>query len=158
MYIQHIGAIKVKQLAEITTEDRMIRYNVQVCEWGRQQQDGEEGRGRLAGCGGRYRRPCCRPQRRAPSFARPPSPQEYERCLKYIFPCCSKKAGRHIDQTLAIMDVKARGLGAGAGRRWGGRSVEGGRRVRAPPSPPNGCRRAPPPVLPSRFLLRRAWA
>lgn len=32
--------------------------------------------------------------------------QEYERCLKYIFPSCSKKAGRHIDQTFAIMDVK----------------------------------------------------
>ena len=30
MYIQHIGAIKIKQLAEITTEDRMIRYNVKV--------------------------------------------------------------------------------------------------------------------------------
>jgi len=32
--------------------------------------------------------------------------QEYERCLKYIFPSCSKKVGRHIDQTFAIMDVK----------------------------------------------------
>lgn len=31
MYIQHIGAIKIKQLAEITTEDRMIRFHVQVC-------------------------------------------------------------------------------------------------------------------------------
>ena len=38
-------------------------------------------------------------------LARPPL-QEYERCLKYIFPACSKKAGRHIDQTFAIMDVK----------------------------------------------------
>ena len=37
--------------------------------------------------------------------------QEYERCLKYIFPCCSKKAGRHIDQTFAIMDVKVGGCG-----------------------------------------------
>ncbi|KAL4418792.1 hypothetical protein ABPG77_005506 [Micractinium sp. CCAP 211/92] len=64
VYIQHIGAIKIKQLAEITTEDRMIRFHV----------------------------------------------QEYERCLKYIFPSCSKKAGRHIDQTFAIMDVKGVGL------------------------------------------------
>lgn len=64
VYIQHIGAIKIKQLAEITTEDRMIRFHV----------------------------------------------QEYERCLKYIFPACSKKAGRHIDQTFAIMDVKGVGL------------------------------------------------
>lgn len=30
MYIQHLGAIKIKQLAEITTEDRMIRFHVQV--------------------------------------------------------------------------------------------------------------------------------
>ncbi|PSC67008.1 Glutamyl-tRNA(Gln) amidotransferase subunit A [Micractinium conductrix] len=50
----HIGAIKIKQLAEITTEDRMIRFHI----------------------------------------------QEYERCLKYIFPSCSKQAGRHIDQTV----------------------------------------------------------
>ncbi|KAI7842782.1 hypothetical protein COHA_003528 [Chlorella ohadii] len=64
VYIQHLGAIKIKQLAEITTEDRMIRFHV----------------------------------------------QEYERCLKYIFPSCSKKAGKHIDQTFAIMDVKGVGL------------------------------------------------
>lgn len=64
IYIQHIGAIKIKQLAEVTTDDRMIRFHV----------------------------------------------QEYERCLKYIFPACSKKAGRHIDQTFAIMDVKGVGL------------------------------------------------
>ncbi|PSC67121.1 Glutamyl-tRNA(Gln) amidotransferase subunit A [Micractinium conductrix] len=64
VYIQHIGAIKIKQLAEITTEDRMIRFHI----------------------------------------------QEYERCLKYIFPSCSKQAGRHIDQTFAIMDVKGVGL------------------------------------------------
>ncbi|KAL4423645.1 hypothetical protein ABPG75_000946 [Micractinium tetrahymenae] len=64
VYIQHIGAIKIRQLAEITTEDRMLRFHV----------------------------------------------QEYERCLKYIFPSCSKKAGRHIDQTFAIMDVKGVGL------------------------------------------------
>jgi hypothetical protein len=30
VYIQHLGAIKIKQLAEITTEDRMIRFHVQV--------------------------------------------------------------------------------------------------------------------------------
>lgn len=39
--------------------------------------------------------------------------QEYERCLKYIFPSCSKKAGKHIDQTFAIMDVKVRWAGVG---------------------------------------------
>ena len=32
--------------------------------------------------------------------------QEYERCARYIMPACSKAAGRHIDQTLAIIDVK----------------------------------------------------
>lgn len=64
VYIQHIGAIKIKQLQEITTEDRMVRFHI----------------------------------------------QEYERCLKYIFPSCGKKAGRHIDQTFAIMDVKGVGL------------------------------------------------
>lgn len=30
IYIQHIGAIKIKQLAEVTTDDRMIRFHVQV--------------------------------------------------------------------------------------------------------------------------------
>lgn len=33
VYIQHLGAIKIKQLAEITTEDRMIRFHVQVGAW-----------------------------------------------------------------------------------------------------------------------------
>lgn len=32
--------------------------------------------------------------------------QEYERCLRYIMPACSKAAGRHIDQTFAIIDLK----------------------------------------------------
>lgn len=36
--------------------------------------------------------------------------QEYERALKYIFPSCSKVAGRHIDQTLTILDVQGVGL------------------------------------------------
>ena len=32
--------------------------------------------------------------------------QEYERCIHYIMPACSKVAGRHIEQTFAILDVK----------------------------------------------------
>ena len=34
--------------------------------------------------------------------------QEYERCIQYIMPACSKVAGRHIEQTFAILDVKGR--------------------------------------------------
>ncbi|KAG1678584.1 hypothetical protein FOA52_012591 [Chlamydomonas sp. UWO 241] len=37
--------------------------------------------------------------------------QEYERCRKVILPVCSRLAGRHIDQTFGIMDVKGVGLG-----------------------------------------------
>lgn len=36
--------------------------------------------------------------------------QEYERALRYIFPACSKVQGRHIGQTLAILDLKGVGL------------------------------------------------
>lgn len=32
--------------------------------------------------------------------------QEYERCLKTIFPICSSLAGRQVDKSFAIMDVK----------------------------------------------------
>lgn len=32
--------------------------------------------------------------------------QEYERCIQYIMPACSKVSGRHIEQTFAILDVK----------------------------------------------------
>ena len=32
--------------------------------------------------------------------------QEYERCARYIMPACSIVAGRHIDQTFAIIDLK----------------------------------------------------
>lgn len=36
--------------------------------------------------------------------------QEYERCARYIMPACSIVAGRHIDQTFAVIDLKgARG-------------------------------------------------
>ena len=31
--------------------------------------------------------------------------QEYERCLHYIMPACSKICGYHMDQTFAIIDV-----------------------------------------------------
>ena len=31
--------------------------------------------------------------------------QEYERCLHYIMPACSKVCGYHMDQTFAIIDV-----------------------------------------------------
>ena len=47
--------------------------------------------------------------------------QEYERCACYIMPACSIVAGRHIDQTFAIIDLKgARGLHMGLGGvlRW----------------------------------------
>lgn len=42
----------------------------------------------------------------------PPSTyaQEYERCGKFIFPVCSRLAGRQVDQTFGIMDVKGVGL------------------------------------------------
>lgn len=36
--------------------------------------------------------------------------QEYERCLKYIFPICSLLQNRQIDKTFAIIDVKGVGL------------------------------------------------
>jgi hypothetical protein len=36
--------------------------------------------------------------------------QEYERSLKYIFPACSRVAGEHVSQTLAILDLKGVGL------------------------------------------------
>lgn len=51
--------------------------------------------------------------------------QEYERCLKYIFPSCSKKARRHIDQTFAIMDVKVGGAGLHHDGRCLGEAVAG---------------------------------
>ena len=34
--------------------------------------------------------------------------QEYERCARIIMPACSVVAGRHIDQTFAIIDVKGK--------------------------------------------------
>jgi len=37
--------------------------------------------------------------------------QEYERCVKVILPICSRLAGRNIDSTFGIMDVKGVGLG-----------------------------------------------
>ncbi|DBA77767.1 hypothetical protein WJX77_009166 [Trebouxia sp. C0004] len=36
--------------------------------------------------------------------------QEYERCIQYIMPACSKVAGKHIEQTFAILDVKGVGI------------------------------------------------
>jgi hypothetical protein len=42
--------------------------------------------------------------------------QEYERCANYIMPACSIVAGRHIDQTFAIIDLKGARRGRGAGR------------------------------------------
>jgi len=36
--------------------------------------------------------------------------QEYERCLNTIFPICSRVAGRQIDKSFAIMDVKGVGF------------------------------------------------
>ncbi|KAI8473261.1 MAG: CRAL-TRIO domain-containing protein, partial [Monoraphidium minutum] len=36
--------------------------------------------------------------------------QEYERCGRFIFPVCSRIAGRQIDQTFGIMDVKGVGV------------------------------------------------
>ena len=49
VYIQHIGAIKIKQLAEITTEDRMIRFHIQV--------------GGQGAVGGAVSLRCCKPSR-----------------------------------------------------------------------------------------------
>jgi len=36
--------------------------------------------------------------------------QEYERAMRYIFPACSLIGGRHVSQTLAVMDLKGVGL------------------------------------------------
>ena len=36
--------------------------------------------------------------------------QEYERCANYILPACSLAAGRHIDQTFGVLDVRGVGL------------------------------------------------
>ena len=45
--------------------------------------------------------------------------QEYERCARYIMPACSIVAGRHIDQTFAIIDLKgARRLHMGLCSLW----------------------------------------
>jgi len=41
--------------------------------------------------------------------------QEYERCANYIMPACSIVAGRHIDQTFAIIDLKGARRGRGHG-------------------------------------------
>jgi len=41
--------------------------------------------------------------------------QEYERCANYIMPACSIVAGRHIDQTFAIIDLKGARRGRGRG-------------------------------------------
>lgn len=60
MYIQHLGAVNVKRIYELTTEERTLRFHV----------------------------------------------QEYERCARYIMPACSRVAGRHIETTFAIIDVK----------------------------------------------------
>ena len=49
--------------------------------------------------------------------------QEYERCLTQIFPICSKLAGRQIDKSFAIMDVK------GTYEAWDGWSENRGRWV-----------------------------
>ena len=105
VYIQHLGAIKVKQLAEITTEDRMIRFHVQACGTVAVWQHAVNCFILFAARG----EECWQvllPTLALTPASRPWPCQEYERCLKYIFPSCSKKAGKHIDQTFAIMDVK----------------------------------------------------
>ena len=60
IFIQHLGAINLKRIHELTNEERMLKFHV----------------------------------------------QEYERCVHLIMPACSKVKGSHIDQTLAIIDVK----------------------------------------------------
>ena len=55
-----------------------------------------------------------RTQTRAPRRSSPPHPapihQEYERLCRYIMPACSKVAGRPIESTLAILDLKGVGF------------------------------------------------
>lgn len=46
--------------------------------------------------------------------------QEYERCGKVIMPICSKLAGRQIDQTFGIMDVKGE-----PAKQWLGTALAG---------------------------------
>ena len=51
--------------------------------------------------------------------------QEYERCGKVIMPICSRLAGRQIDQTFGIMDVKGE-CAPGEGEGRAGEGMEGG--------------------------------
>lgn len=53
--------------------------------------------------------------------------QEYERCARIIMPACSMVAGRHIDQTFAIIDVKG-----GSSCRLGCHAVQHGRTAVTP--------------------------
>jgi len=60
VYIEIIGDINIKELFNVTTEERMMKDYV----------------------------------------------KEYERLLKYRFPACSKAAGKLIEQSLTILDMK----------------------------------------------------
>lgn len=81
----------------------MIKFHVQV---------GGEGAAREGARGGPPSR--ARTQTRAPRHSSPPHPapihQEYERLCRYIMPACSKVAGRPIESTLAILDLKGVGF------------------------------------------------
>ena len=42
--------------------------------------------------------------------------KEYERLMKFRFPACSKAAGRSIEQSLTILDLKGVGVSLLSGR------------------------------------------
>lgn len=50
--------------------------------------------------------------------------QEYERCARQIMPACSIVAGRHTDQTFAIIDVKGSAHSAAPLRQWLGLALK----------------------------------
>lgn len=123
-----LGKIDINKLKKITTEERMVKFHIQVRGWLELPRPGQSRRPascpepRLAaqnaiGLHEHYVLQAAGNQHPARSLAirRTPPAQEYERCGQFIFPVCSRLAGRQIDQTFGIMDVKG---GWGRGPRF----------------------------------------
>jgi hypothetical protein len=129
IYIQLLGKIDIGTLKKITTEERMVKFHIQVRPaWAGVPADGRlepahaaDGTKKPAAyaeaASGGEPSPWCRRLAQAAHAlkdhacgAAPSFTQEYERCGKFIFPVCSRIAGRQIDQTFGIMDVKGVGM------------------------------------------------
>jgi hypothetical protein len=128
IYIQQLGQLQFKKLTELTSEERMIKFHVQVrarsvptarCRGRRHQQAGrqhtratcaraEEVQG-ISGCAGVGSAPGL--DGTGLTCDLHAGLQEYERCVRYILPACSRTAGHHVEQTFAILDMKG-GLGS----------------------------------------------